>query len=300
MTLPILGCDMASCRHAADARSTDPSRVGAVLQARLEVEYEWPDEAHTRVVHPTTFRAAQGPEYIIDPSPDQLERAVKQLLETVQGRPRVRWIAEPHLRMVSEHPFGVIRQTGCKGSYHDATYRCTELSMAWIAFTDLKVVRLSAIRAGLHHCPRHGDILRLPEPGSRRTPRDVWQKVFPARARLLDEQRQARRRSRIQRLLAAFGPPGVDDRLSLRDPHLSACSPGGILLADDPRKPTVVQVIVRDPSTGLRHAITVPPRYAKPESKTYQQLGSDEARVRAAVAWTFRLTPDTYSPNIEA
>ena len=60
-----------------------------------------------------------------------------------------------------------------------------------------------------------------------------------------------------------------------------------------------VQVVVRDPSTGHRHALTVPPRFAHPRSKRYGHLGERE-RIHAAIAWTFNLRAADYRPDIAA
>src|SRR6185312_6775238 len=125
-----------------------------------------------------------------------------------------------------------------------------------------------------------------------------WAAVFPERAGRL----ATRRRERLQRLIERLGPEGQDDRLAIlaRDRHLAAAAGNGLLVADHPTRPKVVQVVVRDTTTGQRHHITVPPKFATPSSKTYQSLGSSAARVHAAVAWTFALKPGRYAPAVEA
>lgn len=112
--------------------------------------------------------------------------------------------------------------------------------------------------------------------------------------------------------LDRIGPRGEDDRLTVSEPY-RVCrgqDPEGrpaILVADRPsqlvgawcagvrsrgRGEPAVQVVVRDPATSERHHLTVPPEFGRP-------LAAGERardRIRAAVAWTFDLAADAYSP----
>lgn len=97
--------------------------------------------------------------------------------------------------------------------------------------------------------------------------------------------------------LDAVGPQGEDDAVQIRRPYLICRSKRGIVIADTPAsvRDQIVQVVVSDSTTGQRHHLTVPPRFGRP-------LADDETpiqRVRAAVAWTFRLPAKSYRPAIE-
>ena len=74
----------------------------------------------------------------------------------------------------------------------------------------------------------------------------------------------------------------------------------GVILSDDLARPRLVQVVVRDPSTGFRHHLTVPPRFGNPHTKTFQNLRTSAARIQAALAWTFGIKPEEYAPALEA
>jgi hypothetical protein len=290
----IMGTNQTSAPHI--LMRTSDSR----LHKRLVAELDFPDEALSRIVHPTTIRATGGPQYLVEATQEELEAAVGALLGAVEGQPRIRGLGAIDCTLVPRHTSGVLRFTGCQGDGHGSTYRCTELTLAWCRIGGRTVVRTSAIRAGVHHCERHGDIRVLAAPADHGAFQLAWRHVFPRRDAELRERRALQHKRRVERLLSTFGHRGIDDRLSLRSPHVAAHAPGvGLLLADNPSHPVVVQVVVRDSSTGLRHAITVPPRFARPSTRTYQRLGSDEARVRAAIAWTFRLAPEAYAPSIE-
>lgn len=104
-----------------------------------------------------------------------------------------------------------------------------------------------------------------------------------------------------------FGEQGDDDRVSPWNPVVVAWSPAGAIIADrtdDGQAPAIrrapaatrlVQVVVRDPQNGKRHHLTVPPQFGLP----LRHWESSAWRVRAAVAWTFGLTPELYSPACE-
>ncbi len=106
----------------------------------------------------------------------------------------------------------------------------------------------------------------------------------------------------MTRLIDSFGRPGGDDRLRIRRPFIVAFAPGlGMIIVDSLERPRLSQVIVRDTTTGLRHAIAIPTRFGDRRSKTFRALGTDAARVRAAIGWTFYfLSPGDYDPDIEA
>ena len=89
--------------------------------------------------------------------------------------------------------------------------------------------------------------------------------------------------------------------LILRGASLRAHVPGlGIILSDRSTRTQLAQVVVRDPSTGFRHHISVPPRFGNPRTKTFRELRTAEARIHAAVAWTFDMRPEEYEPALEA
>jgi hypothetical protein len=123
-----------------------------------------------------------------------------------------------------------------------------------------------------------------------------WSLVFPERAQRLAVAMRRRTRAALERM----GPEGVDDRLQIREPVIVARSHEGLLVADDEGWPRVAQVVVRDSTTGLRHHIGVPLRFVNRDSRTFQRLGGGAARVHAAIAWTFGLKPDQYTPLVEA
>jgi hypothetical protein len=91
-----------------------------------------------------------------------------------------------------------------------------------------------------------------------------------------------------------------DDRRRIQRPYLLAKSEEGLIVGDRREDPREVQVIVRDATTGFRHAIPVPPVYGRVGSGHWRRLGDDAARVHAAIAWTFDLQPEQYHPSVEA
>lgn len=120
-----------------------------------------------------------------------------------------------------------------------------------------------------------------------------WAMVFPQRAAAL-ETNIARR---ITRLIAKRGKQGADDRLQIRRPEYSALAREGFLIADSARRPALATVVVTDATTGQRHHISVPPRFADPSSKTYQRLTAwlgERGRVIGALAWSFGVAPEKY------
>ena len=100
-------------------------------------------------------------------------------------------------------------------------------------------------------------------------------------------------------VLDGVGPQGEDDRIQPIQPRVIARSAEGLLLCDHRGArwwddSTVVQVVVRDATTGCRHHITVPPRFCRPlrRGETWGE------RIHAALSWTFRLGPEEYHPEI--
>lgn len=97
-------------------------------------------------------------------------------------------------------------------------------------------------------------------------------------------------------VLDRIGPSGEDDSVQIALPLRVCKSRDGLIIADHPTAPRIVQVVVRDSTTGHRHHLTVPERFGLP-------LAADESatgRVRAAIAWTFRLKPEQYRPTVTA
>lgn len=123
-----------------------------------------------------------------------------------------------------------------------------------------------------------------------------WEGVYPRRAQKKADLEWKRKQQRLERR----GKLGGDDRFSLLSWQISAASKEGLLICDKKNNPRVVQVVVTCPSTGCRHHIGVPPRFANPKSKTYQDLGSEADRVHAAIAWTFGLKPEAYQPQLQS
>jgi hypothetical protein len=111
-------------------------------------------------------------------------------------------------------------------------------------------------------------------------------------------------RQRCEAELAALGPQPTDDSRRLLQPLLVAVgADGSLLIADHLERPSLVQVAVRDATTGVRHHITVPPKFAHPARKTYQRIvgrGGKAALVHEAIAWTFELAGAEYAPAVQA
>jgi len=92
----------------------------------------------------------------------------------------------------------------------------------------------------------------------------------------------------------------TDDAHRIERPYLLASSSHGLLIGDRRVDPRVVQVVVRDATTGYRHAISVPPIHGRVGCGHWRRLETDAARIHAAVAWTFAREPEQYQPQIEA
>lgn len=236
---------------------------------------------------------------LTSPSVDAVTAALDSALDSANTGARTRTVSRSDVaswpERVASSPEGVLAADGgsVPNCYKYAA-ETTDVVVAW--WTDgrgRKTVTVSAARVRARSTSGgRGNGTATPR-GS------AWELTFPSRASQLAE----RRRERLARLLEEVGPEGDDDRLAIRsayDRHLAAACDGGLLVSDHATRPRVVQVVVRDSTTGRRHHITVPPKFATPSSKTYQKLGSSAARVKAAVAWTFSLAPSEYAPTCEA
>lgn len=67
-----------------------------------------------------------------------------------------------------------------------------------------------------------------------------------------------------------------------------------------------VFLVVRDATSGERHVLRIPPRFGSTRSATWKRYvddrgcGNTDGLIHAAVAWTFGLKPEEYSPAIES
>lgn len=108
-------------------------------------------------------------------------------------------------------------------------------------------------------------------------------------------QRQAKK------AIAAMGKEGNDDRIRILYPLLVARAENGLIIRSQEEDrnglPQIVQVVVKDSTTGLVHFLTIPPEFGKEKI-----TDKEEARkaVHAAIAWTFGMNPEEYAPAIEA
>lgn len=65
-------------------------------------------------------------------------------------------------------------------------------------------------------------------------------------------------------------------------------------------------LVVRDASSGERHVLRVPPRFGSTRSATWKRYldesgtGDADGLIHEAVAWTFGLRPQEYSPGVQA
>ena len=233
-----------------------------------------------------------------NPTAGDIETTLTKGLDEANSRARTRTVSSHQVEgwpaRIAAQPEGILAADGgsVPNSYKYAA-ETTDVVVSW--WTDgrgRKTVRITTSRGRANHT-RYGS------GRGTATPRDsAWEWTFPRRASKLSN----RRAERTAQLLDRIGPEGSDDRLLIGTwaRHLGAAAPNGLLIADHATRPKVVQVVVRDSTTGQRHHITVPPKFATPASKTYQRLGSSAARVHAAVAWTFSLEPAAYAPSVEA
>jgi hypothetical protein len=228
-----------------------------------------------------------------------LERELEAAAERANGGARVRRVRALRADHILAHPHGIMEENGglLKGWGRAEWSYTSVVSAAWTTIMGEKVVRLCGSRR--RSCGFSDPFLFLPGAWDGDGLHPCWALTFPERFTRL---RQIRAR-RLLRILDRIGPPGGDDRvnLALHVTSIRAHMPGvGVILSDNFARPQMVQVVVRDPSTSLRHHISVPPRFGDPQSKTFQRLGTSAARIRAALAWTFDLKPDEYAPALEA
>jgi hypothetical protein len=231
--------------------------------------------------------------YFIEPTEKLLSRYAVMAVARANEGARINRAPVPDVRRVFTTPFGVLRHATFAGEW----IRNTGVLLAWYTLLGIRVVRLETIRSPFWE----GNFARWKTgefpTHDREGRRSAFQAVFPHRQLLALRRRAEHTRRRIER----FGPSGDDDRLSIIHPVIRAYAPGfGAIISDDRKRPMIAQVIVRDSTTGHRHAIVVPPRFANPKSATFQRLSTPRARVHAAVAWSFGLKPEEYSPQIEA
>jgi len=258
----------------------------------------------TREVGPEDLGPAANPEewafahnVLRNPSLGTLERALEAAATKANGTHRVRRVATLPPEPVLKHPHGILEDNGDpeSGGGFD-TLRMSVVGVAWVTLGEVKYVRMWGQRgflSGVAH-----SFAFLPKPSNREGLRSCWALTFPRRFSKLVTLRVERRR----RILERIGLPGSDDRVNLvlRSACIRTHVPGlGVILTDDLARPRLVQVVVRDPSTGFRHHLTVPPRFGNPKTKTFRMLGSSAARIQAALAWTFGLKPEAYAPALE-
>jgi len=233
---------------------------------------------------------------------DPIEATLIQGLEQASGRAnrgcRRRLVETLPADPIMAHAHGIMEDNGLpEGTRWGYSPNTSAVGVAWFTRGGVKCVRVWGYRCfttGAEH-----SFLFIPEPSDQEGIRCCWASVYPRRFFRL----HARRQERIRRLLERVGPPGEDDRvnLSLAWARIRAHVPGlGVILSDDLARTQMAQVVVRDPSTGFRHHLSVPPRFGNPRTKTFRELRTAEARIHAAVAWTFGMRPDEYEPALEA
>lgn len=96
--------------------------------------------------------------------------------------------------------------------------------------------------------------------------------------------------------LDRIGEQGDDDAVQIRTPYRICKSLLGTIIADHPTRPDIVQVVVRDATTGQRHHLTVPPRFGRAVRKPE----TAHSRCQAAIAWTFGIPASQYKPRKQA
>jgi hypothetical protein len=233
-----------------------------------------------------------------DPAQATLDHLLAILARKANGAHRVRRVRPPSTDPVFQNPHGLLEDKGAPPEWEGSQHQLiSTVGVAWFTLGGVKYVRPWSRRRHLAYRPQCG--LFIPAPSDRMGLHVCWGMTFPRRFSRLRE----RRAERVRRILDRIGPPGGDDRvnLALRVTRIRAHVPGvGVVLTDNLARPRLVQVVVRDPSTGLRHHISVPPRFGNPAYKTFQKLGTSASRIRAALAWTFDLKPEEYDPALEA
>lgn len=234
----------------------------------------------------------------IDPSVTQLTEAIERANRDATYRARTRTCDLGHAPSLAEkilaEPAGHIEDDG-GGVAKSYQYPAETSYVLAVWYTDRRECKHVRI-AGKRVAARSSSYGRSNGAGHIRS--DGWAAVYPERAAKLQSCRIDRCRKAIERV----GPAGADDRLAIVSPILIAVGDDGSLLVSDPRRQSA-QVVVRDTTTGQRHHITVPPKFVRPDSKTYQRLTADGSRrplVQAAIAWTFGLAAEEYRPTVQA
>ena len=234
-----------------------------------------------------------------DPGRAELMRELRGAASAANERARVRRVGALSPGPILAFPHGLMEDNGDRRGVSGPYWPFTSfVGAAWVTLAGVKWVRTWGFRCRAYgsHEYRH---LFVPGLADREGTRCCWALVFPQRYRVYRQ----RRENRLRRILDNIGLPGEDDRINLvlRRARLRAHVPGfGVILSDDLTRTQLVQVVVRDPSTGFRHHLTVPPRFGNPRAGTFRGLGTDRARIRAALAWTFGLKPEEYAPALEA
>ena len=234
-----------------------------------------------------------------NPRRADLKRELEVAAKRANERAKVRLAGALAAGPILAHPYGVMEANGglLMGMGRPNWRATSVVGAAWTTARGAKHVRIWGMRRLA--CGFPDPFLFLPEASDGDGLHHCWALTFPERFTRFRDARALR----LRRILDRIGPPGEDDRvnLALRVTRIRAHVPGvGVILSDNLARPQVVQVVVRDPSTGLRHHISVPPRFGDPNSKTFQRLGSSAARLRAALAWTFDMGPEEYAPALEA
>ena len=234
-----------------------------------------------------------------DPGREVLKQALEADADWINEGRRKRLVPPLLPDPVLRSPNGFMEDSGNRTSRSTGFHAgdTSFVAAAWVTVGGVKFVRSWATRgpySGYAH-----SFLFLPKASDRDGLYHCWTLTFPARFHW----KWTLETDRLLRILEQLGPPGEDDRVNLapRRSRVRAHVPGlGVIVSDRRPRPQLVQVVVRDPSTGFRHHLSVPPRFGNPRSKIYQKLGTSEARIRAALAWTFGMKPEEYEPALEA
>jgi len=227
-----------------------------------------------------------------DPSPPELDDAVSEAVAAANYRCRTRLVAAHWIDAdaVFERPHGLQRDDGgCVGTAYKYPAESSRIAVGWWTDPDGRLlVRVVSDRVSCNGSvgPICGDV------------NSGWAFLHPEQA----GQRVNLHIEFARRIVESFGPvedPADDFRMRFAR-LLAARSPDGLILVDRFQQPRVVELVVRCPSTGQRHHIGVPTRFADPQTATFHRLQTDANRVHAAAAWTFGLRPSEYQPLVEA
>jgi hypothetical protein len=131
------------------------------------------------------------------------------------------------------------------------------------------------------------------------------------RQELLLRKKEAYPIYRLQRLakkaIAKMGKMAENQKLWTYTPLLVAQAEKGLIIRSENRinarrvREEIVEVVVRDTTTGHVHFLRVPPEFGDVDIEQCPVTGDmSERAVRAAIAWTFNMKPEDYAPEIEA